>query len=332
MTSRWIGFCSPLATGIEMFLAQKQALGFQLRTTESVLRLLDRFLVEQHVYTTEAITPAVIAAFLVSRPRTVPHSFNQLLGIVARLFEWLIARDLISQSPVQTNAQRSTASRLPFLFDPPTARRLLDAALDLPDTRNTPHRGLTYKTIFGLLYGLGLRVGEAARLCLKDIDLSRQLLIVRETKFAKSRLVPFGPHIGQLVANYLDNRELTRYVAPASIADVPVFTFRKLQPISPCTISTVFHEIVSRLALSVPDGTRPPCVHSLRHSFAVGTLLRWYRNGADPTSRLLQLSTFMGHVNPRSTAVYLTITVDLLTEASQRFERWAEPLIREITR
>jgi hypothetical protein len=60
-------------------------------------------------------------------------------------------------------------------------------------------------------------------------------------------------------------------------------------------------------------------------------LLRWYRNGTDPGSRLLQLSTFMGHVNPRSTAVYLTITTDLLTEASQRFERWVEPLIYEVT-
>jgi hypothetical protein len=63
----------------------------------------------------------------------------------------------------------------------------------------------------------------------------------------------------------------------------------------------------------------------------VGTLLRWYRDGADPRSRLLQLSTFLGHVNPRSTAVYLTITTDLLTEASQRFQRWAEPLIHEVT-
>ena len=123
---------------------------------------------------------------------------------------------------------------------------------------------------------------------------------------------------------------MTPRIAPL-IADLPVFAFRKRQPLSPCTISTVFHELVSQLALPVPDGTRPPCVHSLRHSFAVGTLTtvvpRWRRSG----SRLLQLSTFMGHVNPRSTAVYLTITTDLLTEASQRFERWAEPLIQKVT-
>jgi integrase len=195
---------------------------------------------------------------------------------------------------------------------------------------NTRLRGPTYRTIFALLYGLGLRVGEAARLRIGDVDRPRQLLVVRETKFAKSRLVPFGPRMGQLVADYLDLRTLTPGTN-SDIASVPVFSFRKGQPISPCTISTIFHELVSHLALRIPDGTRPPCVHCLRHSFAVGTLLRWYRDGLDPGSRLLQLSTFMGHVNPESTAVYLTITTDLLTEASRRFERWAAPLIHEVT-
>jgi site-specific recombinase XerD len=237
MTSRWTGFRSPLAVGIEMFLAHKQALGYHLRTTESVLRLLDRFLVEQQVETNEAITPAVIDAFLASRPRTAPRSFNQLLGIVTRLFEWLIARDLVPRSPVQAKPRRTTASRLPFLFDRPTARRLLDAAGALPDTRNTPRRGLTYRTIFALLYGLGLRVGEVARLRMRDVDLRRQLLVVRETKFAKSRLVPFGPRIGRLVADYLDLRMATPRTGPWT-ADLPIFSFRKRQPVSPGTISS----------------------------------------------------------------------------------------------
>jgi integrase/recombinase XerD len=330
MTSRWSGFRSPLAAGIEMWLAHKRALGCHVQTTEAALRLLDRFLVEQHVPTTEAITPEVINAFLASRPRPVPRSYNHLLGTVTRLFEWLRARDLVARSPVQAKPRRTLAARAPFLFDPPTARRLLEVAGSLPDTHNTPYRGPTYRTIFALLYGLGLRVGEAARLRVADVDLARQLLVVRETKFAKSRLVPFGPRVGQLVADYLDRRTPAPRTQ-ADIASVPVFSFRQGQRISPCTISTIFHELVGQLALPVPDGTRPPCVHSLRHSFAVGTLLRWYRSGVDPGARLLQLATFMGHVNPESTAVYLTITTELLTEASQRFERWAAPLFHEVT-
>jgi len=74
-----------------------------------------------------------------------------------------------------------------------------------------------------------------------------------------------------------------------------------------------------------------PRLHCLRHSFAVGTLLRWYREGIEPQDRLLHLSTFMGHVQPSSTAVYLTITADLLREANQRFERFASPLLKGVT-
>src|SRR4030095_10611852 len=161
--------------------------------------------------------------------RRAPRTFNQLRGIVTRLFEWLIARDLVPRSPVQAKPRRTTASRLPFLFDPATARRLLDAAGALSDTRNTPLRGPTYRTIFALLYGLGLRVSEVARLHMRDIDLPHQLLVVRETKFAKSRLVPFGPRIGDLVVNYLERRTPTLRTA----ADLPIFSFRKRQPVSP---------------------------------------------------------------------------------------------------
>src|SRR5437870_2406810 len=93
VTSRWTGFQSALGPRLEAFLAQKRALGCRFRNEESPLRLLDRFLVEQHIETNDDITPAVIDAFLASRPRASPHSYNQLLGIVTRLFDWLVAHD-----------------------------------------------------------------------------------------------------------------------------------------------------------------------------------------------------------------------------------------------
>jgi integrase len=79
-----------------------------------------------------------------------------------------------------------------------------------------------------------------------------------------------------------------------------------------------FHALVPKLELQIPPGVSPPRVHDLRHSFAVATVLRWYREGIDPNCRLINLSTFLGHVDPDSTAVYLTITEDLFHEAAQR--------------
>ena len=324
MTPRSTGFSSPVAGAIETFLAHKRALGCRFRGEEINLRLLDRFLVERGIATVEEISPTVIDAFLASRPRIPPQSYNHLRGTIARCFKWLAVRNLVPRDPVLAKPRRVTRTRVPFLFDPATARRLIDAAAALPDNSFASRRGPTYRVIFALLYALGLRVGEVARLRFGDVDFTRQLLIVRKTKFAKDRLIPFGPRIQRLLSDFLDLR--ARH-GGALAATTPVFSFGHGRAISAHSISRVFHELVPQLALSVPAGTAAPCAHTLRHSFAVRTLLRWYRSGNDPSSRLHHLSTFLGHVNPASTAVYLTITTELLTEANRRFERWADPLI-----
>jgi integrase len=108
--------------------------------------------------------------------------------------------------------------------------------------------------------------------------------------------------------------------------ETPLFSFTRRGAVHPGTISQTFHKLVPQLGLVVPAGVAPPRAHGLRHAFAVGTLLRWYRAGVNPAARLFHLATFLGHVNPSSTAVYLTITPELLQEANRRFERLAAPV------
>jgi integrase len=230
--------------------------------------------------------------------------------------------------PESIRQDDDTATRRPFLFDVEQACCLLAVASQLPSTPRVQYRGETYKMIFALLYGLGLRVGEVSRLCCKDINLDHQVLTIRQTKFGKERLVPFGPKMAREITSFLQ-REESRFgqISP----DSPVFSFnkRKRKPIGPNTISYTFHKLLPKLRLLVPSGVAPPHLHCLRHSFAVGTLLRWYRQGVDPKSRLYDLSTFPGHVSPSSTAVYLTITTELLECAGARFALYAEKIRKE---
>jgi site-specific recombinase XerD len=319
-------FRSFLAGEMEDFINHKRALMRRYDTEERALRLPDRYLAEQEVMEISAVTVECIEAFLISRPRTRPRSYNHLLGVVSRFFSWLVTQDKITHSPVRTRPRRVTAQRTPFIFDKTQIQELLNIAAHLPDNPRAVHRGEIYSMVFALLYGLGLRVGEVARLCLKDVDLDRKLLVIRNTKFSKSRLVPFGPRLAQRLEQYLERCSQYR---GALRPDSPVFSFGNEKPISPGTISILFHSLLPQLGLSLPAGVAPPCVHSLRHSFAVGTRLRWYRTGIDPNRRLIHLSTFLGHVDPSSTSVYLTITADLLREAGNRFEQFATPAVED---
>jgi len=330
MTQGTTNFQSILAAEMTDFLRHQRALGKRFINEERGLHLFDQYLVSEKVGAIAGITPTLVDAFLASRPRSRPRSYNHLLSVVRRLFKWLVRQERLSQSPVQSRPRHATASQLTFLFDRGKAQQLLKLAAELPDNNQGRNRGTIYSMIFALMYGLGLRVAEAARLRRQDVDLTRNLLVIRETKFLKSRLVPFGPKIGARLREYLE-RQIDRE-GPLDAA-TPLFSFGsdRSQTINPGTITQTFHALWPRLGLKVPAGSAPPRLHCLRHSFAVGTLLRWYRAGINPQQRLWDLSTFMGHVHPASTAVYLTITAELLDEANQRFQRFAAPLLKEVT-
>jgi integrase/recombinase XerD len=318
----------PLADGVKAFLSHKRALGKQLQKPELVLRQLDQYLAQQSVPALGDITPDVINGFVLTRRRRSPRSYNALLSVLRGFFDWLVRNDQLERSPLLVPPRRVTLRRVPFLFNSDQAKMLFAAAAILKDNSYASGRGETYRMAFILLYGLGLRVGEVCRLCRKDVDLGHSVLVIRQTKFGKNRLVPFGPKMGWEIQEYLKRREISGPVEP----DYPVFSFAndRRRPVGPKSISWTFHKLVSTLELKIPEGVTPPYLHCLRHSFAVGTLLRWYRAGFDPGARLLSLSTFLGHTSPSSTAVYLTITSELLECASQRFAEFACPTLMEV--
>jgi len=312
------GLGSALAEPIRTFVDYKRALNRKYRPEAAALRLFDRYLSEHGATGWNSIDSVLIENFLRSRPRSRPRSYNHLLGVLHRFFEWAVVQGLVASNPVSATRRRDTGKRIPYLFDLNDAKRLLDLARAFPDRSRAPHRAQTYEMIFALLYGLGLRVGEAVRLKLEDVDFQRDTLFIRDTKFSKSRLVPLGPKLAARLRHYVEERYGGRR-GP----DQPLFSFTKRGCICPETISQTFHALVPKLGLTLPPGVSTPRLHDLRHAFAVGTLLRWYRQGIDPNRRLIHLSTFLGHVDPNSTAVYLTITDALLTEADRRFRAFA---------
>jgi site-specific recombinase XerD len=320
-------FTSFLADEINDFIRHKRSLGKKFDTEEKVLHLLDKHIIKKQLINISKMDLNFLKEFLVSRPRPRPGSYNHLLSVVRRFCDWLVRDEKISTSPISSiRSKRETSQRIPFIFNSDNFKALLALSEQLPDRPRTSHRGEIYSMIFILLYGLGLRVGEISRLCKKDVDAVKNVLIIRQTKFLKDRLVPFGPKIARRLQEYIKLRE--HYYKSFDLND-PLFSCTNNIPIHPGTISQIFHNLVLKLQLDVPNGVSTPHLHTLRHSFAVGTLLRWYKLGINPMQRLIHLSTFLGHVDPSSTAVYLTITEDLLREANLRFEKFATHSTRE---
>ena len=321
------GFASFIGPDIEHFIAHKRSAGRRFEVEEKTLRLLDDFLLERQVCALDAVTPALIDEFLASRPRSKPRSYNHLRCTIGRLFVYLVGHGKVSRNPLQSPPRRARYQRSPFIFDRAAARRLLATARALTDRGGTLERGTTYYVIFAILYGLGLRVGEACRLRVRDVDLDRRVLVIRQTKFYKSRLVPFGPKLEALLLQHLARCKTGLY--GSANPETAFFRLRGGRAINPGTVSITFHSLIPRLRLTIPPGVSPPRLHDLRHSCAVGTLARWYRDGGDPQARLHVLATFLGHVDINSTAIYLTTTPELLHLANRRFEAFATTTLRE---
>ena len=172
-----------------------------------------------------------------------------------------------------------------------------------------------------LLYGTGLRVGEALGLKRADVDIGNAVLTIRQAKFSKTRLVPFGHILRDSLIEYASRSQDPRRQSPD---DASFFIMRTGRPVGENTIQCCFRRLCDHAGIRRTDGARyQPRLVDLRHSFAVHRLTAWYQKGLDVQKLLPHLSVYMGHVSLASTQVYLSMTPELLGEAKTRFERYA---------
>jgi len=208
----------------------------------------------------------------------------------------------------------------PYLFSAAETSVLLNHA-----QRLRPHgslRPLTFHTILGLLASTGLRAGEAVRLGVADLRVKADPphLIVRETKFRKSRIVPLHPSAVPPIKYYLTERKRRAYDA---LSD-RVFLCHRGEPLDYWKLSGTFRTLLRQTDIQAAQGQRQPTLTSFRHSFAVNRLVAWYEAGKDVNELMPHLSIYLGHVQPACTYWYLTATPELLSVALNRFAQPAD--------
>ncbi|MEX0601137.1 MAG: tyrosine-type recombinase/integrase, partial [Rhodothermales bacterium] len=205
----------------------------------------------------------------------------------------------------------------PHIYTEQEIQELLDGA-----SRLRPLGGLrpaTYRTLFGLIAAAGLRISEALHLKVRDVDLLRGILTVRETKFRKSRLLPLHASTLEALRIYRDRRDQT----VRSEADMPFFASSSGAELPSRTVHEVFVGLRTRLEW-VARGDHPnPRIHDLRHTFAVRRIQLWHQSGVPLDQGTFWLSTYLGHAKVSDTYWYLTGTPELLNVVGARFERFA---------
>lgn len=201
---------------------------------------------------------------------------------------------------------------------PAEVARMLAMADSLASTANSPLRPAVMRLAVVLLYTAGLRRGELLRLTLADVDPGHGILRIRESKFHKSRIVPLSADAARELRAYLRKRLRPPLICSA---DSPLLCHIKggVRGYTGTGLRDGIHALFQSAEVHGADG-RTPRVHDFRHSFAVGSPLRWYQQGADVQSNLPKLAIYMGHVSIVSTAYYLRWIPELAAAASLRLE------------
>lgn len=297
-----------------------QTSGYRYNTQASSFLRFDRFLQGRADATTLPLT--VLLQQWVAESSTLNHAVErqQVARNLARAWQRIDPSVELPKVDRRLCRQRVAEQRRPYIYTLQEVRHLLETARTLPSPRS-PLRPLTLYTMIALAYCAGLRLGELARLDLGDVHLAAGEIVIRETKFFKSRTLPLADSVMVALREYLDARQ--RAGAPQDGSSGLFWHMQGTGRYSRVMTHKLLVRVLRRAGLKPDPGRVGPRIHDLRHSMVVNRMLTWYREGINPQARLPFLATYLGHKDINSTLVYLTVTQELLQEASERFRAFA---------
>ena len=299
----------PLRDALSDYLSLRRALGFRLA---SAGRLLGQFVGYLEAHGADTVTAEHAMTWAMKPAGTSPHwraiRLSAARGFAAYLHSLDPSAETIPAGQFRPGVCRAT----PYLYSDAEIRSLIEAAAALRPRL----RAATYQTLIGLLAVSGIRIGEAIGLDDEDFDTGRELLVIRNAKYGRHRLIPLHPTTTRGLTRYT---ELRRHAHPQP-ASPALFLSTAGTRLLHSNISLTFASLTERAGLTRRSASCRPRVHDLRHSFAVATVLGWYRDGTDIPALMPRLSTYLGHTDPQHTFWYLSAAPELMALAGQRLQ------------
>ncbi len=303
-----------LATLVEEYLALRRQLGFELRVEGAHLQRFARY---AEVHDPHGPLTIDLAVRWAREPaKAQPRYWARRFAIVRRFAQYCVARDPRTEVPPAGLLGRAGHRPTPHIYSRSELADLLAAAATVDSPRGL--RSHTYVTLFGLLAATGLRIGEALRLTVDDVDLTAGILTVARTKFHKARLVPLHETTRAAMQRYVERRAPYTQVGARAF-----FVTETATPLVYAEVQATFTTLRRTLGWGPPAGRGGPRLHDLRHTFVVERLLHWSAAGVDLDRRVAALATYLGHVKVTDTYWYLTAVPALLAVTAARFEHFA---------
>ena len=302
---------SDLHQAVEDYVMVRRALGAKL---ERHPRLLQDFVAYLEAAGARTVTIDLALAWVGLPGRDAhPSYLSNRLSVVRGFARHLQAFDPATEVPPVRVLPRSRCRAVPYLYSDAEIAALMSAARSL-----TPAlRGVTYETLIGLLMVTGARVGELIRLDRDHVDWDEGVLVIWDSKFAKSRELALHPSSLDALRRYAAQREQSGPTPRTASFFLSAAGTRLIYR----TVQQTFSRLVRDVGLTPRSDRCRPRIHDARHGFAVRTVLGWYRDGVDVQARLPWLSTYLGHRKPADTYWYLSAVPELLALAAERRER-----------
>ena len=305
----------PLEQHLACYLELRKALGRPIGANAKWLCSFLQFLRGPEQAPDQPVTSKLVFDWLDASmpPESTILNRSRRLSVIRQFLEYLSAADPNTQTP-ELRLFAGYKRPKPFLF---SKEELASVLVEASQWKPGDFSSVVLHTALGLIASAGLRASEAVGLDRNDVMPRDRpgTIIIRESKFGKSRLVPLHPSVARQLSTYAGHRELLGYGA-----DTPAFfVSRQRRRLSYGTLANAFDEIIRRLSIRARDGSRSPTLHSLRHTFVVTRLCLWHDEGIDVKARLGHLATYLGHIDFRDTFWYVTSTPELLVTATSAF-------------
>lgn len=305
-----------LREAVDNYVAWRKTHGAKFRGGKNILSLFLKSISGE--ISCDSVTTEQICTFLAGDRPLTRYRYNKYV-VLDGFYRYAMSRGYAACSPMPNNEPKRPTSAPPYVYSQDELRCLF-RAIDVSRKGAFQLDAPSFRALLLLLYGAGLRLGEATRLAVVDVDLQSGVLSVRNSKFYKSRLVPVGPQLLNVLKSYA-NLRATRPTLDGKHS--AFLANRNGTELAESTVHEAFAKLLRVAGIkSTDDKCQSPRLHSFRHSFAVHRLTEWYRQGSDVQQLLPMLSTYLGHSKLVYTQVYLSMTPELLQEASLCLERY----------